>query len=66
MFEVNERFEEMTGYTRKRILGSTLIEIGLLVNPSDRDQYLAALRNRAVSATASFRFAARMVRSERG
>ncbi|MEP7307620.1 MAG: PAS domain S-box protein [Acidobacteriota bacterium] len=44
VLEVNERFEEMTGYARTDILGRTLVDIGLLVNPSDRDAYLPVLR----------------------
>jgi PAS domain S-box-containing protein len=44
VLEVNERFEEMTGYSRAEILGRTLIDVGLLVNPSDRIAYLSVLR----------------------
>ena len=44
VLEVNERFEEMTGYARTDILGRALADIGLLVNPSDRETYLPVLR----------------------
>src|SRR5262249_41623153 len=37
ILEVNERFEEMFGYARSEIIGRRLIDLGILVNPSQRD-----------------------------
>lgn len=38
--EVNESFERQTGYTRQELLGRTALEVGLWVNPSEREAIL--------------------------
>jgi PAS domain S-box-containing protein len=40
LIEVNESFEKITGYPREEALGHTTIELGLLVNPAERERLL--------------------------
>jgi PAS domain S-box-containing protein len=42
--ELNPAFEELTGFAREEALGQTPLELGIYVEPSDRDRLLAALR----------------------
>ncbi len=43
VLEINERFEEMTGYSRSEILGRPLAGLGILVNASNRDAIIRKL-----------------------
>src|SRR5215475_7267178 len=44
LVEVNERFVSVTGYTREEALGRTPLQLGLWVNPAQRAEGLALLR----------------------
>ena len=44
VLEVNERFEQITGYARSEILGRTFADLGLLVDASLRDVMVSKLR----------------------
>ncbi|MEM7582021.1 MAG: PAS domain S-box protein [Acidobacteriota bacterium] len=41
--EVNEGFEQQTGYSRDELIGKTALEIGLWANPDQRDEIFALL-----------------------
>ncbi len=41
--DVNDAFEAMTGYSREEALGRTALDLGLFVNPQDREQLLRRL-----------------------
>lgn len=43
--EVNESFEQITGYPRTELIGKTSLEVGLFVNPAEREQVVQALRS---------------------
>jgi PAS domain S-box-containing protein len=45
IMEVNERFLAMTGYRREEVIGRTPLELGLWVNPRQRDEGLQHLRH---------------------
>lgn len=48
--EVNQAFVEMFGYSREEAIGKTTVELGVWLHESDRNRYLALLReNRFVS-----------------
>jgi PAS domain S-box-containing protein len=42
--DVNDAFLRASGYTREEILGRTVLELGLWMDPAQRDRGLAALR----------------------
>ena len=44
VMEVNDRFEEITGYSRSEILGRSASDLGLFVDPSVREQMAATLK----------------------
>ena len=43
--EVNERWEELAGYTRQEALGRTTLELQLYENPEDRKRLLALIQD---------------------
>ena len=43
LLEVNDTFEKITGFTRAEAIGKTTIELGLWVDPAERDRILATL-----------------------
>ena len=43
LLEVNETFEKITGYKREEVVGKSTMELGLWVNPADRDRILAVI-----------------------
>jgi PAS domain S-box-containing protein len=45
LVEINERFMEIFGYTRQEIIGKTSQQLGLWVNPSDREKMLTQLKS---------------------
>ncbi len=45
ILEINERFEEVFGYTRQESIGKTSLELGLWANPSDREKIVSKLRS---------------------
>ena len=42
--EVNERFEQITGYTRKELLGSSMLQLGMITDMARREEMLQGLR----------------------
>ncbi len=44
VLEVNERFEQITGYSRDEILGRSPIDLGLFIDPSMYDRVTTVLR----------------------
>ncbi len=46
VIDVNERFEEMFGYTRQEVIGKSAIELGLWANPSDREKIANNLKSK--------------------
>ena len=46
LIDLNDAFLRMTGYRRAEVIGRTSAEIGILVNPSVRDELVAAVRER--------------------
>jgi PAS domain S-box-containing protein len=44
VLDVNEAFVKATGYARDEILGRTAVELGLWLNPADRERGLVELR----------------------
>ena len=44
LVEVNDAFERITGYTRSEALGKTTIELGLWVDPGQRERCIALAR----------------------
>jgi PAS domain S-box-containing protein len=46
LVDVNEGFSRISGYSSEEALSSSSINLGLWVNPQDRDEFLAALRER--------------------
>ena len=52
ILEVNDRFEEMTGYARTEALGRTIVDLGL-VDGALRDRWLASCKGAARFATSS-------------
>ena len=44
VLEINQRFEEMTGYSRAEIVGRTIVDLGI-VQASVRDEFIGRLRN---------------------
>jgi PAS domain S-box-containing protein len=44
LIDVNERVIELSGYSRKELIGRTSIEIGLWAYPQERDRLIAILR----------------------
>jgi two-component system cell cycle sensor histidine kinase/response regulator CckA len=45
ILEVNERFEEIFGYTRQESTGKTSLELGLWADPLDREKIVSKLRS---------------------
>ena len=43
IFEVNEGFVRITGYTPEEVLGKTTLEMGLWVDPEDRAEFVKSL-----------------------
>jgi diguanylate cyclase (GGDEF)-like protein/PAS domain S-box-containing protein len=43
IFEVNEGFVEMTGYTPEEVLGKTTLEVGFWVDPAERTEFVNEL-----------------------
>ena len=43
LLEVNDTFEKITAYKREEVIGRTTFELGLWVNPEDRDRLLTIL-----------------------
>ncbi len=47
--EVNDRFEEVSGYSRKEVIGQTAFSLGLWVHPEDRQPFVEkVLKARAI------------------
>ena len=46
LFEVNDTFLKMSGYSRKEVIGHTSTELGLWVNPDDRTKGLELLQQK--------------------
>ncbi len=44
--EANENFLDRLGFSRKEVIGKTVPELDFMVNPSDRDAFLLALREK--------------------
>lgn len=44
IIEVNQHFEDMFGWTGSQVVGKTSLELGLWVNPQQRDQVMEATR----------------------
>lgn len=44
LIEVNDIFVRMTGYTRAEALGRTSLELGLWLNPKEREQMIALIK----------------------
>lgn len=44
VLEVNERFEQITGYSRDEILGCSAVDLGLFTDPSLYDRLMSILR----------------------
>ncbi len=45
MVEINDRFVEIFGYTRKEIIGQTSLQLGLWASPTERKKMLAILKS---------------------
>lgn len=43
--EINDRFEDITGFSRDHIIGRSIVDARLLADPSVRDSFLATLRD---------------------
>jgi len=43
IIDANESFTRLTGYPRDQVLGSTAVELGIFVDPADRERTLRAL-----------------------
>ena len=56
---VNDRFVKVAGYTREEIIGKTSLELGLLVDRSDRDWLKHVLRRHGRFTRKKFRFRVR-------
>jgi PAS domain S-box-containing protein len=48
ILEINDRFTALYGYSRDEAIGRTTLELGLYLNPSDREQLLSAVRLKGV------------------
>ena len=46
LIDVNERFIQLSGYSREEVLGRTAIELDLWLNTADRELYVAALKEK--------------------
>jgi PAS domain S-box-containing protein len=44
LLEVNDRFVEMSGFSREQAVGKTTAELGIWNNPADQTQFVTALR----------------------
>ena len=44
IIEVNRAFEEMTGYLEEEVAGRSIIDLGLLVDPAQRDDFVDQLK----------------------
>jgi PAS domain S-box-containing protein len=45
LLEVNDRFEDIFGYSRKESIGKTSVELGLFVNPAERQKMVSRLKS---------------------
>jgi formate hydrogenlyase transcriptional activator len=56
ILEINQRFEEMTGYPRSEIIGRNIADFGLLVDPSQRQRVLDTIREKGSIRDFEFQF----------
>ena len=56
LLEVNEAFVRLTGYSREEALGRTTADLGLLVDPVQRDAFVDRLRREGFFRSAEVRF----------
>ena len=52
--DINQRFTELTGYTREEVVGRTGAELGLWQDPQDRERVLEASRDPAARARSRY------------
>ncbi len=46
IFEVNDRFKDVFGYSREEAIGKTSVELGLYVDPDDRQKIVSGIRSK--------------------
>jgi len=65
LVDVNQALTRLSGYSRDECIGRTSMELDLWANPSDRDRYVAELREhgRVLEFEADFKTKARQIRS---
>lgn len=59
LVEVNETFEQLTGYTRRTALGRTTLELGLWTDPQERAAELATVSSAGQVRNQEYRFRTR-------
>ena len=56
LIEVNDTFVNVTGFSRAEAIGRTTIELGLWIDPPDREEEMETVRHRGQVRNAEYRF----------